>query len=124
MGIISFKSLNEGEHCHRLYKNGEKSIIICKNINCIDHICGFHDCKKNKYFRYWKYDNTGNKTHIEYCKSKCLCHLTKCIVLNKCNDNINRKVSDDVYADPLPLICHRCHSNDDNHHNFDFNFDD
>ncbi len=118
--------LPQGEHCHRIYKNGTKSIIICKNDECKRHICCFYNCKKNMYLSYLKYGVDGEKIHVEICNKYCLCHQSKCIVLNKCDDKINRKISNNIYADPNPLICHRCNSNDDNHHNFDFdfNFDD
>lgn len=123
MGIISFKSLNENEHCHRLYKNGVKTTIICKNKNCIDHMCGDYDCKKNKYFRYWTYNYFGNKIEVNYCENNCSCHLIKCIGLNKryIYNTSGRKNSNDIYADPLIL---NCYSSDDNYHNFDFDFDD
>lgn len=126
MGIISFKSLNDGEHCHRFYNRGEKKIIICKNKKCINHCCGFHDCKLNKYFRYWKYDYFGKKIEAYYCENNCLCHLTECVVLNKrrFHDKSRKKNSNDAFADPFILNCHRCYSSDNNHHNFDFDFDD
>ena len=137
MGIVSVKSLNEGSHCHRFYVNGEKNILICKNKNCDEHMCAYHNCKKNKYFIYWKYNYRWRKIQVNYCENNCSCHLTQCVGFNKLRTH-NKMVKkhsnnvNDAYDDLRNqiLICNRCHSSDDYYHTlsldsgYDLDFDD